>query len=74
MVNFNLIFFFPFTFDLMPVCVLDCDQDDLFFLACSVRDGHSSKATVQLSEKLSRAQSREDFFMRGDSARPCTGL
>lgn len=52
----------------MPVCVLDCHQDILFFLTSSLRDGFSSKATVLLSEKFLRSQSREDFFMRGYSA------
>lgn len=71
-VNFSLVLvlwgFFPITFVFMPVCVLDFDQDILFFLTSSLRDGFSSKATVLLSEKLLRSQSREDFLMRGDSA------
>lgn len=39
-------FFFPITFELMPVCVLDSDQDILFRLTCNLRDGCSSKATA----------------------------
>lgn len=60
--------FFQITFVFMPVSVLDSDQDILFFLTSNLRDDFSSKVTALLSEKLLRSQSREDFFMRGDSA------
>ena len=47
-------------FAVVPVSVLDSDHDALFFLTRSFGHGLSSKATVLLSEKLLRSQSREE--------------
>lgn len=58
----------------MPVCVLDINQDVLFFLTCNRRDGQSSKVTVVMSEKLLRSWRREDFFRGEGRAGPCTGM
>lgn len=61
-------------FALVPVSVLDSDHAALFFLTRSFGDGHSSKATVLLSEKLLRSQRREDLFLRGGSGGACVGM
>lgn len=61
-------------FALVTVSVLDSDHDALFFLTRSFGDGHSSKATVLLFEKLLRSQRRGDLFLRGGSAEACVGM